>query len=121
MKTSLVLGAVVALLAAAPAQAAPDLTLSAAHARATLLRAQAPNTTLYTGTLTLTVANAGADPTDGSTVTVTDTLPAGVPALTNNRGVAAGPTAASGPGWTCTGTRCTRTDVLAPGAAYPPI
>src|SRR3954451_5421026 len=110
MKTSLVLGAVVALLAAAPAQAAPDLTLSAAHARATLLRAQAPNSTLYTGTLTLTVANAGADTTDGSTVTANDPLPAGLTALINNPGVGAGPIAASGPGWTCTGTRCTRTD-----------
>ena len=50
-----------------------------------------------------------------------DTLPAGLTALINNPGVPAGPVAASGPGWTCTGTRCTRTDVLAPGAAYPPI
>src|SRR4051812_49899898 len=115
MKGSVALGAALALLVAAPAQAAPDLTLSAAHARATFLRAQAPNTTLYTGTLTLTVANAGADPTDGSTITVTDTLPAGLTALINNPGVGAGPVAASGPGWACTGTRCTRADVLAPG------
>ena len=59
MKTSVALAAVLALLGAAPAQAAPDLTLSAGHARATFLRATAPNTTLYTGTLTLTVANRG--------------------------------------------------------------
>ena len=67
------------------------------------------------------MANAGADPTDGTTVTVNDTLPTGLTALINNPGVPAGPIAASGPGWTCTGTRCTRTDVLAAGATYPPI
>src|SRR3954454_5733982 len=124
MRLSLAVGAALALFTAAPAQAAPDLTLSASHARATFLRAQAPNTTLYSGTLTLTVTNAGTDPTDGSAVTVTETLPAGLSALVNNPGLGAGPLAASGPGWTCTGTatsRCTRSDVLAPGAAYPPI
>ena len=41
------LGAALVLLPAAPAAAAPDLTLTASHARATFLRAQAPNTTLY--------------------------------------------------------------------------
>ena len=117
MKTSVALAAALVLLGAAPAQAAPDLTLSAAHARPTFLRATAPNTTLYTGTLSLTVANAGPDATDGSLVTVNDTLPAGLSALINNPGVGAGPVAASGPGWTCTGTRCTRADVLAPGTA----
>ena len=39
MKTSVALAAALALLGAAPAQAAPDLTLSAAHARPTFLRA----------------------------------------------------------------------------------
>src|SRR3954454_1311554 len=124
MRLSLAVGAALALFTAAPAQAAPDLTLSASHARATFLRAQAPNTTLYAGTLSLTVTNAGADPTDGSPVTVTEALPSGLSALVNNPGLGAGPTAASGPGWTCTGTttsRCTRSDVLAPGAAYQPI
>src|SRR4051812_20387272 len=125
MRLSLAVGGVaLALVTAAPAQAAPDLTLSASHARATFLRAQAPNTTLYAGTLTLTVANAGSDPTDGSVVTVTEALPAGLGALVNNPGLNAGPTAASGSGWTCTGTttsRCTRSDVLAPGASSPPI
>src|SRR3954454_9673601 len=125
MRLSLAVGGVaLALVTAAPAQAAPDLTLSASHARATFLRAQAPNTTLYAGTLSLTVTNAGADPTDGSAVTVTETLPSGLSALVNNPGLGAAPTAASGPGWTCTGTstsRCTRSDVLAPGAAYQPI
>jgi hypothetical protein len=66
-----------------------------------------------TGTITLTVANPTADATDGSTTTVTHPLPAGLTA-----------TGASGPGWTCAGTTtitCTRTDVLAPGAAFAPI
>ena len=49
MKTSVVVAAAFALLGAAPAQAAPDLTLSAAHARPTFLRAVSPNTTLYSG------------------------------------------------------------------------
>jgi peptidoglycan/xylan/chitin deacetylase (PgdA/CDA1 family) len=112
------------VLPAAPAAAAPDLTLSASHSSPTFLRAQAPNTTLYGGTLTLRVTNGGADPTDGSQVTVTETLPSGLGALVNNPGLGAGPTAASGTGWTCTGTttsRCTRSDVLAPGDSYPPI
>src|SRR3954469_77098 len=139
MKWSVAAAVALALLCAAPAEAAPELTLSASHARATFLRAQAPNTTLYSGTLTLTVANAGTDPTDGSAVTVTETLPAGLSALVNNPGLGAGPTAATGPGWTCTGTstsRCTRSDAPpprassspaprpdapAPGATYPPV
>ena len=112
--------AALALLAAAPpAQAAPDLTLSAAHTR--LLRSTAPNTTPYSGTLTLTVTNAGADATDGTPVTVANPLPTGLTALTNNPAFAAGPTAASGSGWTCTGTTCTRADPLAPGGSYPPV
>jgi uncharacterized repeat protein (TIGR01451 family) len=64
-------------------------------------------------TLTLTVTNESREPTDGSTVTVTDPIPAGLTA-----------TAAGGNGWTCGGTTtisCTRADVLAPGATYPPI
>ena len=124
MRSSVLVGAVLALLSAAPAQAAPELTLTAAHARDPLLRAQAPNTTLHPAVLTLRVANTGADPTDGSAVTVTETLPAGLSALVNNPGAGAGPVAASGPGWTCTGgatSRCTRSDALAAGAAYPPI
>src|SRR3954469_7858125 len=113
--------AVIAFAVPSPALAAPDLTISAAHAGPTFLRATAPNTTVYAGTLTLTVANRGPDPTDGTAVTVTDTLPAGLSALINNPGVSAGPNAASGPGWTCTALRCTRADVLAAGASYPPI
>jgi uncharacterized repeat protein (TIGR01451 family) len=86
---------------------ASPITIAAAHSPATFAPGQTGNT------LTLTVANESAEPTDGSTVTVTDPIPAGLRA-----------TGATGAGWTCTGTatvRCTRADVLAPGAVYPPI
>jgi uncharacterized repeat protein (TIGR01451 family) len=76
---------------------------------------------VYAGTVTVTVANQGSDPTDGTAVTVTDALPAGLSALTNNPGLGAGPVAASGTGWNCTGTTCSRSDVLAAGASYPPV
>jgi len=63
-------------------------------------------------TYTLTVSNVGAAPTNGSTVTVVDTLPAGLTA-----------TAMTGTGWSCTlGTlTCTRADVLAASSSYPAI
>jgi uncharacterized repeat protein (TIGR01451 family) len=83
------------------------ITIAATHSPATFAPGQVGNT------LTLTVTNESRQPTDGSTVTVTDPIPAGLTA-----------TAAVGNGWTCSGTatiRCTRTDVLAPGATYPPI
>jgi uncharacterized protein (TIGR03437 family) len=59
----------------------------------------------------ITVSNAGTMPTSG-TVTLTDTLPAGLTA-----------TAISGTGWACVlGTlTCTRSDALAVGTSYPPI
>jgi uncharacterized repeat protein (TIGR01451 family) len=82
------------------------IVIAASHSPATFVRGQS-------GTLTLTVSNRSAGPTDGETVTVTDRIPAGLQA-----------TSAEGPGWTCTGTntvRCTRRDVLAGGASYPPI
>jgi uncharacterized repeat protein (TIGR01451 family) len=123
-----ILGAALALLVptspASSATAGPDLTVSVSHSPDTFLRVDPPNTTVYGGTLTLTVTNSGERPTDGTTVTVTDTLPAGLAALVNNPGFNAGPVAASGPGWTCTGattSSCTRNDVLAPGDSYPPI
>jgi uncharacterized repeat protein (TIGR01451 family) len=67
------------------------------------------------GTYTITVSN---DPTAGSTigtVTVVDTLPNVKHTLV--------PIAISGVGWTCNlaTLTCTRSDVLAPGASYPPI
>jgi hypothetical protein len=49
------------------------------------------------------------EPTDGSTITIRDQVPAGLT-----------PTAASGSGLTCTGGR-TRTDVLAAHTSYPPV
>jgi uncharacterized repeat protein (TIGR01451 family) len=60
---------------------------------------------------TLTASNAGAGPTSG-TVTVTDTLPAGLTA-----------TAIGGTGWSCTlaTLTCTRSDALAAGSSYPAI
>src|SRR5204862_300197 len=66
------------------------------------------------GSCTLTVTNAGSGPTNGTTVSVTDTLPTGLT-----------PTAATGTGWTCniagqTAT-CTRADSLSSSASYPNI
>jgi uncharacterized repeat protein (TIGR01451 family) len=66
-----------------------------------------------TGIYTLAVTNTGLSPTDGTAVTVSDTLPAGL-----------GASSASGTGWTCLlgpPVSCTRSDVLAAGAAYPSI
>jgi uncharacterized repeat protein (TIGR01451 family) len=63
-------------------------------------------------TYTITVSNIGITASAGPVV-VSDTLPAGLTA-----------TAISGTGWTCTVgpvSTCTRSDTLAPGAAYPPI
>ena len=62
-------------------------------------------------TYTITVANSGTGPSAG-TVTVVDTLPAGLTA-----------TAISGGGWTCTlaTLTCTRSDALAASASYPSI
>jgi uncharacterized repeat protein (TIGR01451 family) len=83
------------------------IRIAATHSPATFAPGQAGNT------LALTVSNVSRKPTDGSPVTVTDPIPAGLTA-----------TSAGGNGWTCTGTttvRCTRTDVLAPRASYPPI
>lgn len=62
-------------------------------------------------TYVLTVRNAGNQSTSG-TVTLTDQLPAGLTA-----------TAIAGAGWSCRlGTlRCTRSNALAPGSAYPPV
>ena len=82
------------------------LEIAAAHSPSTFVRGQS-------GTLTVTVSNDSDEPTDDSTVTVTNPIPVGLTA-----------TAASGTGWTCSGTttvQCTRAEVLAPGAAYPPI
>ena len=60
----------------------------------------------------ITVLNAGTGPTDGTPVTVTDSLPPGLTA-----------TNISSVGWNCPPPAgpCTRSDVLAPGNAYPAI
>ena len=62
-------------------------------------------------TYTITATNSGFAPTSG-TVTVTDTLPAGLTA-----------TAIGGTGWSCVlaTLTCTRSDALAAGASYPVI
>ncbi|MFG2916841.1 hypothetical protein ACGF0D_28635 [Kitasatospora sp. NPDC048298] len=82
----------------------PSLTITKTHAR--------HFTQGERGKYTITVGNNGTTPTDGSAVTVTDTLPPGLHARS-----------ISGTGWTCTLSTltCTRTDVLAPGSTYPPI
>lgn len=83
------------------------IQVTATHAPATFQRGQVGNT------LTLTVTNDSDQPTDGAQVAVVDAIPPGLTA-----------TAASGSGWTCTGTQettCTRNDVLAPHTSYPPI
>jgi uncharacterized repeat protein (TIGR01451 family) len=81
----------------------PDLTITKSHT-GTPVRGGAL-------TYTITASDVGGSATSG-TVTVTDTLPAGLVA-----------SAISGNGWTCTlaTLTCTRSDVLAAGAAYPAI
>ena len=83
------------------------LAIEATHSPATFTAGSVGNT------LTVTVTNVSDAPTDDSTVTVTDRIPAGLTA-----------TSVTGNGWACSGTttvRCTRAAVLAPGASYPPI
>src|SRR6266705_3082025 len=82
----------------------PDLTITKSHS-GNFTQGQVG------ATYTITATNSGSAPTSG-TVTVTDTLPAGLTA-----------TAISGTGWTCVlGTlTCTRSDALAAGSSYPAI
>jgi uncharacterized repeat protein (TIGR01451 family) len=92
---------------------AADATAIAQVADLTITKSHAGNFSQgQTGaTYTLTVSNTGAGPTTG-TVTMTDTLPAGLSA-----------TALSGTGWACTlGTlTCTRNDALAASSSYPAV
>jgi len=82
----------------------PDLTITKSHTGNFVLGQSG-------ATYTLRATNSGAAPTSG-TVTVTDSLPAGLTA-----------TAMAGTNWTCTlaTLTCTRSDVLAAGASYPVI
>jgi peptidoglycan/xylan/chitin deacetylase (PgdA/CDA1 family) len=79
------------------------LKLAATHSPSVFVRGT-------TATITLTVSNPTSGPTDGSTTTVTHPLPQGLTLVS-----------AAGQGWTCAATTCTRNDVLAPGASFPPI
>jgi uncharacterized repeat protein (TIGR01451 family) len=83
----------------------PNLTITKAH-NGNAIRGQIGFNYL------ITVLNAGAGPTDGTPVTVTDLLLAGLTATSMN-----------GTGWNCTQPAgpCTRSDVLAAGASYPQI
>ncbi|MFB9311868.1 DUF11 domain-containing protein [Nocardioides plantarum] len=84
--------------------AAPDLAVTKTHSGTFVQGAQAA--------FTLGVSNVGPVATQGQ-VSVSDTLPAGLTFVS-----------ATGSGWTCSGTAtvtCTRSDVLAAGAAYPSI
>lgn len=85
--------------------APPDLTITKSH---TGNFTQGQTGAQYT----IEVHNYGIGSTDGTTVSVTDTLPPGLTA-----------TALAGPGWNCVlGTlTCTRADVLASGTNYPDI
>ena len=84
----------------------PDLTITKTHAPA-LFFTQGD----AADTFTISVSNAGAQPTSG-VVTVTDTLPPSLTAV-----------AMAGAGWACNvaTVSCTRADALAAGAGYPPI
>jgi uncharacterized repeat protein (TIGR01451 family) len=85
----------------------PDMTIAMNHTGA-FTQAQVG------ATYTITVTNSGGGPTTGEAVTIEDTVPSGLTAG-----------AMSGTGWTCEvgigAPNCTRSDVLAAGAAYPAI
>ncbi|MCE7007253.1 polysaccharide deacetylase family protein [Kibdelosporangium philippinense] len=99
-----VVGAAVLLLAVSiPANAAQPLTVSVNHAPSHFLPG------MIAAYATITVTNPGRSSATG-TVTVSDTLPAGLTA-----------TAVAGEGWTCTATTCQRSDALPPRSSYPPI
>jgi uncharacterized repeat protein (TIGR01451 family) len=106
-----------------PASAAPAFTASIDYFHNAGSITSAPNLTIgkshsgsltqgSTGSYTIAVSNVGNAPT-GGTVTVTDTIPAGLTA-----------TSLSGSGWACALTpsvNCTRSDALAAGGSYPAI
>jgi uncharacterized repeat protein (TIGR01451 family) len=87
--------------------AAPDLSMTKEHTPDFVAGG--------TSTLRLVVSNVGNLASDGSTVTVTDTLPAGFASFANP----------VGDGWSCSTSdrtiTCTRSGALAQGASFPPI
>ena len=87
----------------------PDMTITKSHS-GTFTQGQVG------AQYTITATNSGLAATNGTTVTVTDTLPAGL--------TPTGPIGAHN-GWTCgiasQTVTCTRTNVLAAGASYPAI
>ena len=95
---------IVEVLPAAVVGSVPDLTVSKTHA-GNFIQGQTG------GSYTITATNSGGAATSG-TVTVTDTLPAGLTA-----------TAMSGTNWACTQATltCTRNDALTAGTSYPAI
>ncbi len=84
---------------------APDLTAASTHTG----NFKAGDTA---DTYTLTVSNTGTSSSNGTTVSLVDTLPSGFTA-----------TALAGSGWTCTlsSPTCTRSDALAAGSSYPVV
>src|SRR5450755_3107138 len=108
-------GAVTTPLALNTAGASAILTVTAGAGPADMTVAKSHAGSFTQGqvgaTYTITVTNSGASPTVG-TVTVVDTLPAGLTATT-----------ISGTGWACTlaTLTCTRSDVLAAAGSYPAI
>jgi hypothetical protein len=141
--------AVILAISAIAALAAPNLSLTVAGAgtftslpvqTCSLFSPQFTNQTSWKGpaacvdTITIWVFNGGADPTDGSLVTVSNVFPVG--SSKSGTVLAVGGFCAFGAGncgsitttsngWNCGAAQgsssCTRSDVLAPGQSYPPI
>jgi uncharacterized repeat protein (TIGR01451 family) len=96
------------------AQCTPDMTITKSHSPIDFVQGS-------TGTYTLTAKNSsvGTSASTTAAVTVTDTLPTGLtPSSATGTGWGPGVNACSIASQTVT---CTRSDVLAPGASYPPI
>jgi uncharacterized repeat protein (TIGR01451 family) len=81
---------------------APVLTIQSAHSGSFAANSS--------GAYAVTVTNAATAGATSGAVTVTEALPAAFSIA-----------GMSGPGWTCSGAACTRSDSLAAGASYPPI
>jgi uncharacterized protein (TIGR03437 family) len=62
------------------------------------------------GSYTIAITNSAAGGPTNGTVSVADALPTGL-----------GLASIAGPGWSCVGAACTRSDALAPGSSYPSI